>query len=143
MILLPGLVFEIGLHRCGKIVVRLLQVEDGDIIVCILAAHHPSSHLALAQLFLFALDRAWRQADASPVPLPRNQDGLAREEQVVAGQFVRLPQHLCRNTVSQRQRGYRIMLVVQKVQYVVRRRLLLGRQRGLLVVYGLRVSKRY
>lgn len=117
--LLPGLVFEVCINGTLEIVACLLEVQLGHAVIDELARRHDPPNLALAQLLGLALNGPRRKADASLVEVTRDEDCLARQQQVVAVDLVGAAQGVLWHAVAQRQREDAIVLVVEKVQRIV------------------------
>lgn len=85
---LPRLVIEVRGDGGVDVIAGLLHVQQRKVVVGDLAGGHEAADLALAQLLVLALDGPGRQADAALVELAGDEDRLAADEQVVAGEVV-------------------------------------------------------
>lgn len=116
---LPSLVIQVGRDGGVDVIASLLHVQQRKVIVGDLAGGHEAPDLALAQLLVLALDGSGRQADASLVELAGDEDGLAADEQVVAGEVVSAAQRSGRHAVSEGEGLDGVVVVVQEVEGVV------------------------
>lgn len=115
---LPRLVVPVRAHGGLEVVAGLPQVQQRDVVVGDLAAHHPAPQRARPPLPLLALDRPRRQRHPAAVVRPRDHDRAPPRQQVVAVQPVGPPQRRRRHVVAQAERRDGVVWELEEVERV-------------------------
>lgn len=101
MCLFPRIIRHVSLYGHAKVVRRLFKVEMRNVVVGNLARRHEAPNLVLPQLFLLAVNWAWREADTALVELSRDQQRFPGKEEMVAGDVVGAPECILRHAVAE------------------------------------------